>query len=156
MLTGLPTFAWGLHSALVLVWAVPVPGRVPSWFGPWLTELISCLTSDPPCLYRLALIIMDLPGNPCGAGWSRLFSPALPCSLKDRLCWWGWCWGLPVTLGSLPFDEKPTPDRWVPRCFGNFISENSTTEYWNSNLLTEISADFVPCITKSLLKHDLP
>lgn len=32
------------------------------------------------------------------------------------------------------------------------VSENNTTEYWNPNLPREINADFLPCITKSLLR----
>lgn len=131
-------------------------GAVPCWPGPWPTDLISCLTSDLPCLYELALV-MDSPGNHCSAAWPRLVSPALPRSLKEHFCWWAWCWVLAVTLGSPPFEEKPILcDRWVPRCFGNSISENNPTEYWNPNLSIEINADFVPCVTKSLLRHDLP
>lgn len=53
-------------------------GPVPCWSGPWPTDLISCLTSDLPCLNEVALVMMDLPGNDCSAAWSRLFvtSPA--------------------------------------------------------------------------------
>lgn len=91
---------------------------VPCWPGPWPADIISCFASDLPCLYELAFVIMDLPGNHCSAAWSRLLTPALPRSSKEHLVDEAGA----VTLGSSSSEEKPIlSDRWVPRCFGNCI-----------------------------------
>lgn len=61
-------------------------------------------------------------------------------------------------LAHLPLRRSPLlllPDRCAPRWFGNLISKNNTREYCNPNLSTEINDDFVPCIIKSLLRHNL-
>ena len=166
---GLPTFAWGLHwSSDAQLWFLPK--LCCSYACAWPRALLVwTVTHRLNFLFwpQTYLVSMDLPCHH-GLAWQSLqywlilvivtsptpFLQGVPLLMRLVPLY-----ALLSPLAHLPLRRSPLlllPVRCIPRCFGNFIiSENNGTEYWNPDLSTEINADFVPCITKSLLRHDL-